>query len=712
MTQTFQCDGSRFIVNPRSNAILYIPMSSIFDQPLWLGYKHDGYALTVGLDNYFLLRGTPLDGSQSTHDTLAANQSWLTLGLLESVTLNPVKEADLLSTAKFTGEDVQTLCSEKTHVILKHFDTLPDRLERTALQSHIKTIENVLDKALGIVHSLIRNLRVGFSGWFESAPANLYFICILCEAVNVALNGLCLRAGVGRSSGPGPRSWSFILELFKDQVEIAGRRNGWCPFTLGFLMDEGTISGVDYALNQKSTAPGNHDTCSFLVCSANKVDPDDYTAKHVDGCLGCALVRPPCEGVKDTILNGQVPILTMDPSCVDLSACLNLRSADEKSYVAFSHVWADGLGSVAEKGLPQCQVGRLAALAAELVPEGYFWIDSLCVPEDRAPRKKAIQMMGMTYKKAAKVLVLDASIQQCLSEDSEEQKLLHVLASGWMRRLWTLQEAILATELVVRFKGSSVPVQKLIPKIADLPRNPLLTSLTSGIHRLTKKGANQILTLGDVSRAVRWRTTSRMADETLALASLLDVDTAVLLDTAPEERIKELLLMVKNVPLNVLFLSGEKSTTLGFQWTPKTLMSNFGGLNLAVSENQAEVTPKGLIGTYYTYMLPMDGLSFEPDKWWQVADQGSGGGLHVVDPYNQDKGGPKYLCDILILPQRLSPGHTLAAVAAQFIGVNKAEGMVYCGYSRRLIAVNQEVSTARGVVVRPRWVGTAKLCIC
>lgn len=271
-----------------------------------------------------------------------------------------------------------------------------------------------------------------------------------------------------------------------------------------------------------------------------------------------------------------------------------------------------------------------------------------------------------------------------------------------MRRLWTLQEAILARELVVRFRGSSISVHKLIPKIVDLPLNPLLTSLTSGIHRLTKKGDNQTLTLGHVSRAVRWRTTSRMADETLAIASLLDVDTAVLLDTVPEDRIKELLLMVKNVPLNVLFLNGEKSTTPGFRWAPKTLMSNFGGLNLAVSENQAEVTPKGLIGTYYTYMLPMEGLTFEPDKWWQVADQGPGVGFHVVDPYNQGKGGPEYPCEILILPQRLSPGHTLAAVAAQFIGFNKAGGMVYCGYSRRLIAVNQEVFTTRGVVVRPR----------
>lgn len=702
--------ATSIIVDVRSKTVFHISMSSIFDRPRWLGYNHDGYALTVDLENYLPLRGTRLDGSESPSDTLASHQSWLTLGLLEAVTLKSVHEADLLVNENVTGEEVQVLCPKKIALLLQHCDNLPDRLEGRALQSHVGTIGTYLHKALGILHSLIRNLRVGSSGWPESAPANLSFICLVCEAVNVALNGLCLRAGVNRSSGPGPHSWSFVLELFKSQVEIAGRRNGWCPFTLGFLMDEGTISGVDYALHQKSTAPENHDTCSFAGCNANKVDPDDYTAKHVDGCLDCVLVRPPCKGVKDTILKGQIPVLNMEKSCLNSPSSLNLWSADEKSYVAFPHVWADGLGSVAEKGLPQCHVNRLATLAAELVPGGYFWIDSLWVPEDRAPRKKAIQMMGMTYKKAAKVLVLDASIQKCLSEESQEQKLLYVLASGWMRRLWTLQEGILATELVFRFAGSSISMHELIPKMADLHQNPLLTSLASGIHRLSKKGDNQKFTLGDVSRAVRWRTTTRMADETLAIASLLDVDTKVLLDTAPAERIKELLLMVKYVPPNILFLTGEKSTTLGFRWAPKTLMSNFGGLNLSVSGNQAEVSTQGLIGTYYVYMLPTDGLSFEPDKWWQISDQGPGGGLHVVDPYNKE--GPKYPCDILIMPERLSPGHTLAAVAARFIGVNKAEGTVYCGYSRRLISTKEEVSATRSEVVCPRWAGTARLCIC
>ncbi|KUI65490.1 hypothetical protein VM1G_00118 [Cytospora mali] len=688
-------------------------MAFIFDQPRWLGYSHDGYPLTVDLDHYFSVRGTRVVGSLSTHEILAAHQSWLTLGLLECVTLRTVTEDEsVVTVSNFSCGKVQALCPKKIRAILQHCDTLPGRLGRQALHRHIEMVESSLHKARVGIHALIRNLDVGSRGWPESAPATLYFICIVCEAVTVALISLCLKANVLRSRGPGPRTWNFVLELFKDQVQAVARGNGWCPSILNFLLDDGTISGVDYAIRQKFFAPGNHETCSALLCNSSIVDTDNYTTKHVTGCPGvdCTLVRPACEDVKDLILKGQVPILGAEQSSPDPSSCLYLRPADEKDYVAFSHVWADGLGSTTEKGLPKCQISKLSALAAELVPGGYFWIDSLCVPEDRAPRKKAIQMMGATYQRAAKVLVLDAGIQTCMAEDTREQKLLCVLASNWMRRLWTLQEAILAADLVFRFMGSSIPIHELMPNMVELHQNPLLCSLTSGVHRLTKRSDVQSFTLGDVSRALRWRTTSRMADETLAIASLLDVDTKVLLDTEAEGRIERLLIMVKKVPLNILFLSGEKSPTIGFRWAPKTFMNNFGGLNLAVAGGQADVTSAGLIGTYYTYMLPTKALVFEPDKWWRVADREPGATLRVTDPYNQRT---KYRCDVLILPERLSPGDTLAAVSAQFIGASKTDGVVYCAYSRRLLAEKEKVppKTESGLIL-PSWVGTAKLCIC
>ncbi|KAA8577063.1 hypothetical protein MFRU_023g00480 [Monilinia fructicola] len=686
-------------------------MASVFDQPRWLGYKHDGYNITTKFDDYLPVRGFRVDESESPDSVLAAYQSWLTLGLLEFVTLRSTREDELMINVIINGQEVQVLCSKKIPVILRHCDTLPARLTKQALQKHVENIESSMNRTMGVLHDLIRSLRVASSGWPNLVPATLYFVCIVCEAVTVALNGLCLKAALPRGlRSPGPRSWNFILELFKDQVQVVAQRNGWCPSILNFLLDDATISVVDYTVKQKSVASGIHTDCSASFCKANIVDPDNYTAKHVNIECTCALVGPLCEGVTNMIIKGQIPILSLDQSHLGQPFCLNVQSADEVEYIAFSHVWADGLGSTTEIGLPGCQVSRLSALATELVPGGHFWIDSLCVPSEHAPRKKAIEMMALTYRKAAKVLVLDASIQSCVSKDSPEQKLLRVLVSSWMRRLWTLQEAVLAAELVFRFSDASLSIHDLIPKMAELHQNPLLTSLSVNVHRLTKKRDVRVFTLGDVSYALRWRTTTRMADETLAIASLLGVDVAVLLGTKSEERIQKLLLMIKNIPLNTLFLSGEKSTTLGFQWAPKTLMNNFGGLNLSPAENQAEVTRVGLIGIYHIYILPTQGLVFEPGQWWQIADQ-EGPNLQVTDPYDQKPELTKYRCDIIILPNQLSPGNSLAAVAAQFVG--SKDGIIHCKYSRRLISFKTTISQKHEhEPIVPRYIGNSKLCVC
>ncbi|TEY34833.1 hypothetical protein BOTCAL_0609g00020 [Botryotinia calthae] len=638
-------------------------MSSIFDAPRWLGYNHDGHNLTTQFSDYLAIRQAR-DAEFGAPDQTPAYQSWLTLGLLEFATLRHTREHELLAHVMVNGVQVPVLCSRKIPVVLRHCDTLPARLDALALQGHVENIESALSGAMGILQDWIRSIRVESSGWPDVVPASLYFVCIVCEAVTVALNGLCLKARLRRGEkGPGPRSWNLVLELFRNQVMGVALRNAWCPSVLNFLLGDATTSVVGYTVGQKSFASGVHTECSALLCKANIVDPDNYTAKHVEAGCSCALIGPLCEDVTNTILQGQIPILNLDQSHPGQPYCLNLQSVDEVEYIAFSHVWADGLGSTTETGLPSCQVRKLSALATELVPGGHFWIDSLCVPQERTPRKKAIEMMALTYRKAAKVLVLDTSIQSCKSSDSPEQKLLRVLVSSWMRRLWTLQEAVLAAELVFRFMDVSLSIHDLIPKMVELHQNPLLTSLSINVHRLTKKRDDHVFTLGDVSSALRWRTTTRMADETLAIASLLGVDVVVLLGTKSEERIPKLLLMIKNIPLNALFLSGEKFTIPGFRWAPRTLMNHSGGLNLSPAQNQAEVTPAGLVGIYHIYILPTRTLVFEPGKWWQIAEQ-DGPHLQVMDPYGQKLNMTKYRCDIIILPDQLAPGNSLAAVAA------------------------------------------------
>ncbi|PMD15116.1 hypothetical protein NA56DRAFT_754346 [Hyaloscypha hepaticicola] len=112
----------------------------------------------------------------------------------------------------------------------------------------------------------------------------------------------------------------------------------------------------------------------------------------------------------------------------------------------------------------------LRAVLAPFTNERLFWLDTLCIPADKAHkdvRYKAINMMDSIYSDASEVLVLDAELQNiCGGKDTVLGRgeglihhctqaldvprrdrlsgiLAHMLCSNWMRRAWTLQENML-----------------------------------------------------------------------------------------------------------------------------------------------------------------------------------------------------------------------------------------------------------------------------
>lgn len=61
-------------------------------------------------------------------------------------------------------------------------------------------------------------------------------------------------------------------------------------------------------------------------------------------------------------------------------------------------------------------------------------------------------MMRRTYADAAAVLVIDPGIEPLLlSTSTKERRSLGILTSGWTQRLWTLQEAVVAVNLIFKF---------------------------------------------------------------------------------------------------------------------------------------------------------------------------------------------------------------------------------------------------------------------
>ena len=205
----------------------------------------------------------------------------------------------------------------------------------------------------------------------------------------------------------------------------------------------------------------------------------------------------------------------------------------------------------------------------------YFWLDTLCIPveeRDRDLRRAAIRNMRAVYYRALRVIVLDATLLNTpgtLDTLSTAEWLGRIAASPWSRRYWTLQEALLAKKLYIRFKDTAI--QKLGVRTDDAEAEQIYSRC---FDNEVEYHIDQI-DFGMRSKAYLWpyesrvssvwsMLTSRIAshkiDETICVATMLDMDTKPLLeiDTGPNEeaiaetRLRKLWEMYEKFPLGVL----------------------------------------------------------------------------------------------------------------------------------------------------------------
>ncbi|TBU40007.1 hypothetical protein BD309DRAFT_968444 [Dichomitus squalens] len=303
---------------------------------------------------------------------------------------------------------------------------------------------------------------------------------------------------------------------------------------------------------------------------------DPKNIPHVAPGCTCALVKPSMDAVRTSYSEDDVPAVIFDGNG------LTVRPASKGPYVAISHVWADGLGSSTEHGLPLCQVARLDALVRKLVPDGAFWHDGLCVPSPKTQRptwQRAIRLLARIYAGADKVLVVDGGVRtQCSLAKPVEECLLRIATSGWAQRIWTLQEGVLARELYFEVADGLVDCSHFDGD-ASFITSCLIPTLRYRRYDGDSKFQRRLsqrprCSLNDLIRLMRLRSVTCPEDEPLAIAGLLGIDAAPLAEIRNgEERMRALLLEVREVPRN-LFLFGWSAKRLSipnFTWAPASL---------------------------------------------------------------------------------------------------------------------------------------------
>ncbi len=297
-------------------------------------------------------------------------------------------------------------------------------------------------------------------------------------------------------------------------------------------------------------------------------------------------------------------------------------------------VGADGLGNPFENALPRCQLRRLRDFMTTLSSVHRvmryrpmaLWIDTLCIPV--APhlkeyRKLAIRLLGQTFYDAKVVLVLDRELCSVESQKVSDLELgIRIVSGGWMKRLWTLQEAALSIgsksslgKMYFQMGDGPVRWNKLLHTFQHMPSKPSSkplphprkpTALASTVEEI-KKGLLFGLWVEDsitsrlpsvidlqpwgwdtqlqrLSRAVQTRTTSKSEDEAICLASLAGFDLSNILSVqTAEERMQHFYLLLRDIPTAIIFVQlpifitpdhipTPNMKNAPFRWAPRSLL--------------------------------------------------------------------------------------------------------------------------------------------
>ena len=151
-----------------------------------------------------------------------------------------------------------------------------------------------------------------------------------------------------------------------------------------------------------------------------------------------------------------------------------------------------------------------------------------------------------------------------------------------MQRLWTYQEAYLASSILLAFSDRLVNFQELIHRATRMIAVPSAQQLLSGLCQplilelsslVPQPQASRRLPISRVLDVMRSRSTSRKSDETIAVSALLNVDTRELLRMDGDERMIMIFLQVNRVPWLILFDKRPKILREPYRWIPSTFLS-------------------------------------------------------------------------------------------------------------------------------------------
>ena len=436
--------------------------------------------------------------------------------------------------------------------------------------------------------------------------------------------------------------------FYSEEINAAMVAANWCPNDIKRLTDKFTSTQLLYFFSRMKKPPtvADHRDCNAESCLAHSICLSQHRTRHCEACTD----ESTCQDVfiddywrvVEILRSGKLPLLRItsqenEPSKVTIE--LSSSGTDTAQYVAISHVWADGLGNPEANSLPHCQLARLGKMLDSFAEAGkrpLVWLDTLCCPVQSDAKALALLQMRRTYAEANKTLILDSTLYNYDSRNSNAAELYaRILTCGWMRRLWTLQEGALASDPWVQFKDRPIslrlfdPLKKLHDENINYRR--LVQDMWSDSRPLNlclyyfPNGAPELSVL---DRALSHRKTTVATDEPICIATLMNLDVSQVLPLSAEDRMCKVwdLLAAANsgsLPRKMVFLDGPKLNRRGHRWAPSTLLPPGEHFHEEQSRllrwrgPQGKPTSEGLMAAFPSYRFrPLSGPT--PSPIWNV----------------------------------------------------------------------------------------------
>ena len=289
------------------------------------GGEWTSYPERQGWDKEKIYRGDFT--GRTFQETSALFQSWLYFGVLSEVLAVPGADFDPWDFIRTLPDGRQAITSEKLVDYLRRWRDREAGWSAEQKRERYHTVDACLRETKRFTnrycHLLWRPSSEEPTFWPVSGELALSIIILadtLSRAVPKILNGRAFT------------TWGPSLLLYRQMMQA-----GWCANVIGSVASPTQLQLQYYTSTLgKPLGHGDHTECKVLKCKRNVFDENNYSVKHVPGCVRCEFKGPSMHQIIEILKQGHIPVVT----CQMVNGVLQVevREGHAGDYVALSHV--------------------------------------------------------------------------------------------------------------------------------------------------------------------------------------------------------------------------------------------------------------------------------------------------------------------------------------------------------------------------------------